>query len=121
MEADERAKQWARLVAKNPASPQKVTSLAQTASHPRPGGQPRPENQPTSPEEPACLAQTTSQPRPGGQLRHGQRGARPGEHWPGRGQFAEKNGPFAEKCGSQAGQGDLRPGFWLTLMHKYYV
>lgn len=31
LEADEGAKQWARLVAKKPASPQKVTSLAQTS------------------------------------------------------------------------------------------
>ena len=36
LEADEGAKQWARLVAKKPASPKKVTSLAQTTSQPRP-------------------------------------------------------------------------------------
>ena len=105
LKADVRAKQWARLVAKKPASPKKVTSLARATSHPRPGGQPRPEKQPTAPEEPANRAQAN------------------GVHWfrvhgPEGGQFAEKNGPFAEKCGTQAGQGDLRPGFWLSLVQK---
>ena len=38
LEADEGAKQWARLVAKKPASPKKVTSLAQTTSQLRPKG-----------------------------------------------------------------------------------
>lgn len=60
MEADERAKQRARLVAKNPASPKKVTSLAQTTSQPRSGGHPRPEDQPTSPEEPSNLVQAAN-------------------------------------------------------------
>ena len=36
LEADEGAKQWARLVAKKPTSPKKVTSLARATSQPRP-------------------------------------------------------------------------------------
>ena len=65
LKADVRAKQWARLVAKKPASPKKVTSLARATSHPRPGGQPRPEKQPTASRETANRARRTSQPRPG--------------------------------------------------------
>ena len=64
LKADVRAKQWARLVAKKPASPKKVTSLAQKGHQPRPSDQPSSSRRPTAPEEPANRVRRNSQPRP---------------------------------------------------------
>ena len=72
LEADEGAKQWARLVAKKPTSPKKVTSLARTTS------QPRPSDQPTTPKRVTNHAQAANRATANGEHRSR-------VHWPGRG------------------------------------